>query len=390
MHPEIQRQTANMRTDLDRFSDLEISSLLRHGYCVGRHACRERPDLFGADLPANPPWDPIANSHGAGSSTVPAIHANRQGRQPTAETNEARSLQSSSGRRIWSTMLDWRDWTSYVYVPIIVPILILLPYISVKAYERSHRLNQLVQSLSEGSNDLNEMTRLLDSPSTPYAGVAFEETPKAAPADPKNLTILQDSRIMDLRSWIPGDAGLNNPKSLAYGYRRVKAAKASDYIGDNQFNQYLDPRDPLRTVVRFPPQQLQPRLLRSMEEAKDSAEKLATWQASFNLFQIPPGDSVDTVVEYYSPGSYLRRSDTTSAIPIHVYTPTAEFTIWVMLPANREYRSWQVVRSPVDKPEQVEKVRVVTEYLADDKTILAFKLLSLKPEYNYEVQWFYK
>jgi predicted acylesterase/phospholipase RssA len=46
LHPEIQRQTAKIRTDLDRFSPLEISSLIRHGYCVGRKACRARP---GAD-----------------------------------------------------------------------------------------------------------------------------------------------------------------------------------------------------------------------------------------------------------------------------------------------------------------------------------------------------
>ena len=58
LHPEIQRQAANIRTDLDRFSPLEISSLVRHGYCVGRKACRARPDLFGAELPDTAPWDP--------------------------------------------------------------------------------------------------------------------------------------------------------------------------------------------------------------------------------------------------------------------------------------------------------------------------------------------
>src|SRR5262249_17802503 len=40
LHPEIQRQVSGIRTDLDRFSDIEISSLVRHGYCVGRMACR--------------------------------------------------------------------------------------------------------------------------------------------------------------------------------------------------------------------------------------------------------------------------------------------------------------------------------------------------------------
>ena len=59
LHPEIQRQAAHVRTDLDRFSPLEISALVRHGYCVGRKACRARPDLFGAELPDTAPWDPI-------------------------------------------------------------------------------------------------------------------------------------------------------------------------------------------------------------------------------------------------------------------------------------------------------------------------------------------
>jgi hypothetical protein len=38
----------------------------------------------------------------------------------------------------------------------------------------------------------------------------------------------------------------------------------------------------------------------------------------------------------------------------------------------------------------MERVKVVTEFLADDYSILAFKLLALKPGYAYEVQWFYK
>jgi hypothetical protein len=47
---------------------------------------------------------------------------------------------------------------------------------------------------------------------------------------------------------------------------------------------------------------------------------------------------------------------------------------------------WNVMR-----PYQTaEAVRVVTEYLANDHTILAFKLLALKPGYVYEVSWVYK
>src|SRR5262249_40229481 len=155
----------------DRFSPLEISALIRHGYCVGRSACRPHPDLFGGTIPAKPPWDPMAlpsqapagTEGGAGIEDGGAKSGGGEGKtgvlssilnpessvpKPVLETVESRKLQKSAGRRLWSTLFDYRDWTSYIYVPIIVPIFTLLPYFIVKAYERSHRLNQIVESLA--------------------------------------------------------------------------------------------------------------------------------------------------------------------------------------------------------------------------------------------------
>jgi predicted acylesterase/phospholipase RssA len=54
LHPEIQRQLPNIRTDIDRFSEVEISSLMQHGYSVGRNICRAHPGLFGTELAENP------------------------------------------------------------------------------------------------------------------------------------------------------------------------------------------------------------------------------------------------------------------------------------------------------------------------------------------------
>ena len=73
LHPEIQRQAVNVRTDFDRFSPLEVSSLVRHGYCVGRKACRSHPDLFGTELPLGPPWDPGAGSRATQPPTAVAL-----------------------------------------------------------------------------------------------------------------------------------------------------------------------------------------------------------------------------------------------------------------------------------------------------------------------------
>lgn len=391
LHPEIQLQAANIRTDLDRFSPLEISTLVRHGYCVGRKACRARPDLFGDALPDNAPWDPIPAARGA-APPAPLKADRGDGRSKTAAptTLEARNLQASAFRRIWSALPDYRDWTSFVYVPILVPLLFLLPYVAVKYYQRSHRISQLVESLSQGSQDLAEMSQLLETPSVPWKGVAFEEISKPAVPDIKGFEILQDSRVLDLRNWQPSLARMNDPTSLLFGYRRVKVAKAADREGNDTFYITLLAMDPDRTAVRFPPQELRPRLLRAMLPSTTPTDKRCRWQIAYDFGQVPPGEFVDVMAEYYSPGGYVRRGETSSTLPLDVHTFTAEFTLWVMLPTGKQRKGWRVVRYPHDKPQEAETVRVVTEYLSDDSSILAFKLLSLKPDFSYEVQWFYR
>jgi hypothetical protein len=60
------------------------------------------------------------------------------------------------------------------------------------------------------------------------------------------------------------------------------------------------------------------------------------------------------------------------------------------MPRGREYRSFAITRHKTGKPETSEVFRPVTEYLADDYTILAFKLVALDPGWTYQVRWVYK
>ena len=75
---------------------------------------------------------------------------------------------------------------------------------------------------------------------------------------------------------------------------------------------------------------------------------------------------------------------------MEIRAKTAELTRWILLPEGRAYRSFRVTRYETGKPETAEAVRIVTEYLAEDKSILAYKLLSLEPGYTYEVTWYYE
>jgi predicted acylesterase/phospholipase RssA len=388
VHPEIQRHAATIRTDLDRFSTLEISSLVRHGYCVARKVCRAHPNLFGTDLPANPPWDPVAGQRGAAAvptaTTGPNLLALE--RRPAAPaTAEARELQSSALRRIWSTMLDYRDWISYVYVPIIVPILVLLPYFVVKSYERSHRLSQLIDSLSQGSRDLDVMTRLLDAPIKPFVGVPAEEERRLEDPNFTGFEVLQDSRILDLRSWNPEENA--DPNSGVYGYRRIKVMRRRDNVVRTAFTVDVLTTHP-NSQIRFPEQRLQPKL--HMTKLDLPGEKRTRFQATWDFEKVPPGEYVDLIYEHYSPAVFMRRGPNSTSVAIHMQADTAEVTRWFLMPRGREYKNFRVIRYENGKPQRAEPVKLVTEYLADDYSILAYKLMMTEAGYTYEVSWTYR
>ena len=55
----IQSAIQSIRTDLDRFSDLEIKALIEHGYTVARAICRESGTMPDERIPDGPPWNPF-------------------------------------------------------------------------------------------------------------------------------------------------------------------------------------------------------------------------------------------------------------------------------------------------------------------------------------------
>jgi predicted acylesterase/phospholipase RssA len=396
VHPEVQHQVAHVRTDLDRFSTLEISTLVRHGYCVARKACRTRPDVFGTELPAGGPWEPFPRAREgtplalAAASLSPLALLGRSARaEPAPATSEARTLQASAVRRIWSTLIDCRDWVSYLYVPILVPILVLLPYVALRFYERSHRINQIVESLSQSTRDLQQMSSLIDGPVAPWMGETPEEIRTTDEPDLTGFEVLQDMHIHDLRNWNPARAGKSDAASRVYGYRRLKVFKKPDHPLKNDFRVRLPVTSPL-TQVRLPPQQLSGRVRRSTvaNSAPDQAQCL--WEVRFDFEKVPAGDYVDVILEHLSTGDYLRRGDVSTTLSFDVRAETAEMTRWILLPKGRDYRSYRIIRYKTGKPETAEPVKIVTEYLADDYTILAYKLLSVDAGYTHEVTWYYK
>ena len=387
MNPEVQQQASRMRTDLDRFSELEISSLIRHGYCVARKSCRARPELFGAELPSNEPWDPIPKASSPPATMTAQHRPTGRSMEPTSVTRDARTLQESATRRIVSTLLDYRDWASYIYVPLLVPILFLTPYFVYQAYQESYRMNQIVSSLRQGSQDLERMNMLLKGPIQPWEGIQAEQVQHFDEVDYNGFTILQDSHILDLRKWKPGTD--ESDANFVYGYERLKVMRVAENSENTDFHLRLRPLA-ANSQFRFPPQELTPALRSTTIETADSSLKRTAWEALVDFSKTPKGELVDIVHEYRSPGYFIRDNGSSASLTFEIQLKTAEMIRWCLLPEGKSYHNFRIVRYEKDKPEKLEQVKVVSEYLAKDSTILAYKLLSLDVGYVYEVTWFYK
>src|SRR5262249_33330163 len=160
------------------------------------------------------PWDPLPAPHAAPTPVASLMHVDGAAKAPTPVTTDARALQASALRRIWSTLLDRRDWVSYVYVPILIPILILLPYFAIRIYQHNHRLGELVHAFAQGTRDLDTLNEMLDNKVVPFENGPVEKVAKFDEPDLKGFQILQDSRIFNLRDFKPNPAASDAPDSL--------------------------------------------------------------------------------------------------------------------------------------------------------------------------------
>ena len=145
-----------------------------------------------------------------------------------------------------------------------------------------------------------------------------------------------------------------------------------------------------KTQVRFPSQLLDPTLHSQSVADSGGGEKQIQWKVFTDFTKVAAGDSVDIIYEHISPGLFVRERNGAATLAFDVEAETVELSRWLLLPEAREYKDYQLIRYETGKPAVTEKVNVVTQYLADDRSILAFKLLSLKAGYTYELTWFYE
>ena len=149
------------------------------------------------------------------------------------------------------------------------------------------------------------MTRLLEGPVKPWIGEHAEEVASLDKPDYKGFMILQDSRIIDLRGWKPAADRRQRTRLRGLWLSATSRSSSSSRTRQPSLRIELLTTSP-EAQVRFPPQQLKPKLLGCSLANTPRGEKQVSWEATVDFQKVPDGESLDIIYEHLSPGEFLR------------------------------------------------------------------------------------
>ncbi len=382
LHPVIQSEVAHIRTDLDRFSPLDITALVQHGYCVARKQCRTRPDLYGSNLPSTPPWDPMKGSDAAGSQhakTAPSEESLSRDASPPVSalvTRQAQQLRRSAGRRVWSTLLDLRDWPTYVYIPLLFLLLVVFP-VQVYRYRRDANTNALiVDAITHGSPDFRKIFEIVERSTPAWTPLPVQDVSHASPkGDYRGFKFVSDTSFVDLRDW------RSKTRDVAHYYRRVRIRKLANE--DRLVLQY--PRLPFdRIDFQAGPEKLKPVVRRVPPEA---GEGKTTWELEFDLSGVRAGSPTDIEIEATVHDFEARKGERENWLRYSPAAPTEQASLWVLFPESRPYKDYRLIRYATADPSKPEEIE--TQFTIDRPygSIIAWSIVNAEPGYVYECEW---
>lgn len=348
-HPVIQMEVQSIRTDLDGFTDFEINALVRHGYEVSRKICKKIGLADEAEVVQGRPWGPcVDNSDAVGNSQQKQVQAGPSLSRASAATQLSRQLRRSSHRKVWSTLLNWQDWPSYVYVAILLVLFACVPAYVVSLRRHAEMLTSVINSIAQGDPDIKQILDLVEGKTAvDWPVVEVGELSEPVEVDMKGVDVLSQSRIFDLRKFNPV-AFDDNSRGYVMFYDRVVLRFNEDYRGDKKvaFNSVF----PLRAVeVQQPVNQPQGSFNRIKSVDSTAVQSKSGMQIRhqtiFDLsdFAIGQRITLQAVSRVELPASM------SGHFPFYVNKKTELLTSWLLFPEDHPYTSYQLVRYPADQ-----------------------------------------
>ncbi len=206
----------------------------------------------------------------------------------------------SAARRVWSTLLDLRDWPSYLLVALAVFVFGFLPLQVDQLYKKSQKQAQVIDSIASSNPDIHDILGLLDrSPLADWQSASVKETDEPSETDVSGVEIFDDSRIIDLRQWHPEEKDRARQGGV-YIKDRVRiltpedgvATPQSDSQGRFSFPSLYDNLEFRQPEQRFPAE-----IRRLSQPAMEYGVERRRYEVEYDLQGLPRGEPATVELE---------------------------------------------------------------------------------------------
>ena len=380
-HPVIQSEVQSIRTDLDRFSDYEVNALVRHGFEVTKKVCREI-GLGGDEDNSLIPWNPCPETQRLQIEDERSDLASERG--PSIATQNSRQLRTSSYRKVWSTLFDFKDWPSYVFIAIAFLLFVCGPVYIYRLRKHAELLTTMIDSIALGDPDIRQILDLVEG----TAAEDWEVAPLGdllGPAVPelKGVEILSQSRIFDLRQFDPNAAD-ESARGTVTAWDRIIVRFNEDYEGDRRV--VFTGIFPMNVIeIRQPSNQPQGdfrRVVRA-EGDQDRDPMHAQHEVIYDLSAVPIGERVTLQAMTTATVPVTM----TGHLPFFVNKRTELLTSWLLFPENMPYSTYRLVRYPADKSSP--PVPMDPRFAIDHPfgSLIGWSVITPKEGMVYECRW---
>jgi len=386
LHPVVQAEVATIRTDLDRFSDLEVNALVAHGYEVARDVQRRIAGGEAAAIAARPPWEPLPGSHSLRAATVDALeetHAAGTARSAatSAAARLAQHLRRSSNRKVWSTLLDWKDWPSAIYVAAALLLFVALPVHVYRLHRHAQMLTSVIDSIAKGDPDIRLVLDIVDrDPTADWNPIPVGAAAPSVPPDHTGIDMLALSRIIDLRPAWSRHGAVNGGRIHVRDRITIRvtdpAARGRPFV--------LRTSLPIDDVAfRQPPHQPPLVIRATVDAAADAGVGTPRYEFRYDLAAVPVNEPVTLEL-----GALVRYRELSQRhLPIVLEYPVDLLTVWMLFPENHPYRSYRLLRHPLGEPAAAEPM--TSRYTIDHPygQLIGWSLINPQLHTVYECRW---
>jgi predicted acylesterase/phospholipase RssA len=373
-HPVVQAEVQSIRTDLDRFSDLEINALTRHGYEVARKLCRKHQLLGERDIPGSPPWAPIPDA-------LPTLDDDgSESHGPAPPTQLSRRLRRSSRRRVWSTLLDWRDWPSYLYLAIGLVLFFYVPLQVYQLHQQSQEQEEIIRAISKGDPDIHQVLELAASdPSVDWNGDEVGEKLQRSEINREGIELLSHSRIYDLRGWYP-DQETPDRRGKVLVRDRITLQLLDSYQGNGRVV-FQFPSKIEEVEFRQPSDGPRATISRIMEPTDVDGQRRTLFEFEYDLSQVLTEEPITIELELI--GDFPN----TVRAPFLSHGKTDLISVWLLFPEDRPYRTYSLVSYPSDRSEGPQVMN--SRYAIDHPygSLIGWSVVNPEENRVYECRW---